>query len=96
MAAKHILVTGGNSGIGLALCKLLIKDHDCYVYLGSRDAARGATAMKTIVEEVPEKADKIEVIQIDVGNDASCTSAAEALKARGEEFIDTVFSFVNA
>lgn len=81
--SKQVLVTGGNSGIGLALCKLLIKDHDCYVYLGSRDASRGATAMKTIVEEVPEKADKIEVIQIDVGNDASCTSAAEALKARG-------------
>ena len=53
--SKHILVTGGNSGIGLALCKLLIKDHSCYVYLGSRDAARGAAAMKTIIEEVPDK-----------------------------------------
>ena len=84
--SKRVLVTGGNSGIGLALCKLLIRDHDCYVYLGSRDASRGATALKSIIEEVPEKADKIEVIQIDVGNDASCKSAAEALKGRGEEF----------
>ena len=52
---KHILVTGGNSGIGLALCKLLIKDHSCYVYLGSRDAGRGTAAMKSILEEVPDK-----------------------------------------
>ena len=53
--SKHILVTGGNSGIGLALCKLLIKDHSCYVYLGSRNAEKGAAAMKTILEEVPDK-----------------------------------------
>ena len=53
--AKHILVTGGNSGIGLALCKLLIRDHSCYVYLGSRDAKKGAHAVKTILEEVPAK-----------------------------------------
>ena len=52
---KHILVTGGNSGIGLALCKLLIKDHSCYVYLGSRDAGRGTAAMKSILEEFPDK-----------------------------------------
>ena len=48
-------MTGGNSGIGLALCKLLIKDHSCYVYLGSRDATKGEAAMKTILEEVPDK-----------------------------------------
>ena len=53
--SKHILVTGGNSGIGLALCKLLIKDHSCFVYLGSRNAEKGAAAMKTILEEVPDK-----------------------------------------
>ena len=48
--AKHILVTGGNSGIGLALCKLLIKDHGCYVYLGSRDLGRGEAALKSIID----------------------------------------------
>ena len=78
--SKHILVTGGNSGIGLALCKLLIRDHGCYVYLGSRDPTRGAQALKSIVDEVPDKSSQIEVVQIDVGDDQSCTSAANVLK----------------
>ena len=78
--SKHILVTGGNSGIGLALCKLLIKDHSCYVYLGSRDASKGEAALKIILEEVPDKCNKIKVIQIDVGDDQSCKSAAKILK----------------
>ena len=38
---KHILVTGASSGIGLALCKLLVRDHDCYVFLGSRNLQKG-------------------------------------------------------
>ena len=78
---KHILVTGGNSGIGFALCKLLVRDHSCHVYLGSRDLARGNAALKTILDEVPaERCDKIEVVQIDVGSNESCVAAAHGLK----------------
>ena len=80
---KHILVTGASSGIGLALCKLLIRDHACYVYLGSRNVAKGETAKKTILEEVPDKSNMIEVVQIDVGNDFSVKAAANILKDRG-------------
>ena len=34
---KRIVVTGGTSGIGLALCKKLVLEHGCHVYLGARD-----------------------------------------------------------
>jgi len=89
--SKHILVTGGNSGIGKALCKLLIKDHNCYVYLGSRNVSKGDEAIKSILEEVPDKAGNIEVLQIDVSDDASCVAAANFLKAKGV----TLFALVN-
>ena len=46
---KHILVTGASAGIGLALCKLLIRDHDCYVYLGSRNVEKGKLTLQLVL-----------------------------------------------
>ena len=47
-ARKSILVTGGNAGIGLALCTQLAVEHDAQVYMGTRNAERGAVGLKTI------------------------------------------------
>ena len=80
---KHILVTGGNSGIGFALCKLLVKNHECFVYLGSRSIKKGQEALAAIKNEVPEKSDKFELVQIDVLDNDSCLKAAENLKSKG-------------
>ena len=46
---KRIIVTGGNAGIGYALCKQLIVDHGCYVYMGSRNVDRGNTAIEKLI-----------------------------------------------
>lgn len=40
-------------------------------------------AVKSITDECPEAAGKIEMLQIDVTDDASCAAAAAALKAKG-------------
>ena len=45
---KRILVTGANTGIGLALTKQLVADYGCHVYLGSRNAERGARAVEEV------------------------------------------------
>lgn len=101
--AKHILVTGGNAGIGRALCKLLATSTQptsdfptpvppqCYVYLGSRNSAKGEAAVKSITDEFPAAKGKIEMLQIDVVDDASCAAAAASLKAKGV----TLYALVN-
>ena len=48
MSAKTILVTGANTGIGYALCKLLATEHGCSVLLGSRTRSKGEKAVAEI------------------------------------------------
>ena len=40
-------------------------------------------AVKQILDDFPDAAGKIEVLQIDVTDDASCAAAAAALKVKG-------------
>lgn len=57
---KIILVTGGNRGIGLAICRQLAKDGHT-VILGSRDIRKGEKAAATLQGDVS-------VVQLDVTN----------------------------
>jgi len=79
---KHVLVTGGNTGIGFALCKQLLVEHGCYVFLGSRNAEKGAAAVKEILANCPDAAGRLEPVQIDATDGASITAAAAAVRAK--------------
>lgn len=69
---KHIFVTGGNDGIGFALCKQLAADGH-FVYLGSRSAEKGVAAVAAIGENAS-------LVVCDVTSDSSVAAAAAAVQ----------------
>lgn len=74
-------MTGGNSGIGLALCRQLLVEEKCHVYLGSRNAEKGIKAVQAIVASAPECAERIEMLLVDTTSDESVAAAAKSVKA---------------
>jgi NAD(P)-dependent dehydrogenase (short-subunit alcohol dehydrogenase family) len=75
----RVLVTGANSGIGLALCAQLLADHGCHVFLGARSIEKGAAAVASIVEKHPGASGKIEAVKIDVADPVSVKEAAASI-----------------
>lgn len=93
---QRILVTGGNAGIGFALCKQLTYDHGCHVYLGSRSMEKGTAAAKTIMDGLPASCKgTCEVVQLDTSSDASVASAVAAVKGSLEVEGSQLYAVVN-
>jgi NAD(P)-dependent dehydrogenase (short-subunit alcohol dehydrogenase family) len=68
---KTVLVTGGNRGIGLEICRQLAgMGH--HVIMGSRDLDKGLAAAKTLPG-------KVDVRELDVASEASIVACAGAL-----------------
>lgn len=92
---RRILVTGANKGVGKALCKKILKDHDdTYVLLGSRDEERGRAAAQEILIELGDSySAKLEVLVIDVSDDESVKNAALKIKDKYGE--GSLYGIVN-
>ncbi|WP_281233524.1 SDR family NAD(P)-dependent oxidoreductase [Flavobacterium gelatinilyticum] len=73
---KSVLITGANRSIGLETAKQL-SEKGLFVYLGSRDLAKG----EEVVKELTEKGFKnIKAIQIDVTNQESVLAARNIIE----------------
>lgn len=77
---RRILVTGANKGIGLAIASAILEEHDdTFVYLGSRDEARGRAAAASLTKAHPARQARVEVVGLDVTDDASVAAAANVV-----------------
>ncbi len=81
---QRIVVTGANKGIGRAIVERILGEHpETFVYLGSRSAERGETARAAMLAEHPDWAERVEVLPIDVADEASVEAAAERVERAG-------------
>ncbi len=93
---KRILITGANKGIGLAtVAKLLDSYDETFLLLGSRDSKKGQEALNSLVESQPEWRDRLDLIQIDVGQDVSVKSAAEEVATKFGRTPSPLYAIVN-
>jgi len=81
--AGWVLVTGANKGIGLATVAEILRHHPRHgVWLGSRDLARGKAARAALLTTVPNVAERLRVVPLDVSEDASVSNAARTVAAQ--------------
>ena len=86
MSLKRILVTGGNKGIGLAICSRLLSEwKDTYVLLGSRSTERGQQAIRDLTKELGDEVcqNRLGLVQIDTSSDESVQAAAAKVAESG-------------
>ncbi|XP_053325278.1 3-keto-steroid reductase/17-beta-hydroxysteroid dehydrogenase 7 isoform X1 [Spea bombifrons] len=78
---KVVVVTGANSGIGLALCeRLLSKDDQIRLCLACRNTQRAEAARMSLLSSHPSA--DVSIVQVDVGSLKSVVQGAEVLKER--------------
>jgi len=92
----RILVTGGNTGIGFALCKQLVIDYNCHVYLTARSPEKGLAAVSQISNSIAKSQSctgSIDFIPLDTTDDSSVTAAAKEARSKLSE--DKLYGIVN-
>ncbi|CAJ1071772.1 -keto-steroid reductase-like [Xyrichtys novacula] len=89
---KVVIVTGANSGIGLALCeRLLTEDSTLHLCLACRNMQRAEAARSALLTSHPDA--HVQLLHLDVGSVQSVLSAAQEVKTR---YSKVDFLYLNA
>jgi NAD(P)-dependent dehydrogenase (short-subunit alcohol dehydrogenase family) len=75
---RTALITGGNRGIGLEVCRQLAR-RGVTVFLGSRDPEAGEEAARLLATE-----GEVECLELDVADPASIDTCSQLLRIRGQ------------
>lgn len=78
---KHVLITGGSKGIGLACAKAFLAE-STQVTLVARDLATLESAQRALVIEMPESKGRVAVLSADLRDPQSSIAALEKAEAR--------------
>ncbi|KAL7818477.1 NAD(P)-binding protein [Trichoderma gracile] len=83
MSSQVVLVTGGNTGLGLEIVRILHGSSKTYtVLLGSRSLEKARVALDELKFEPLNTTTTAELVQIDVKDDASISSAYELVEKK--------------
>jgi NAD(P)-dependent dehydrogenase (short-subunit alcohol dehydrogenase family) len=77
LSGKVIIITGANGGLGYESLLHLAPHHPSKIYLCARSQAKYDTAMKGITVAVPEAADFVRYLELDLTSLASVRQAAQ-------------------
>ncbi|KAI4122374.1 MAG: hypothetical protein LQ338_005863 [Usnochroma carphineum] len=89
MPPRVVLITGANSGVGLATAKVLTSaSTDYHVVIGARTISKAQTAKSEIGAENSNSASRLSTVQLDVTDGASITRALD--------FVEKEFGYLDA
>ncbi|KAI0599548.1 hypothetical protein F4775DRAFT_115430 [Biscogniauxia sp. FL1348] len=78
-----ILVTGGNTGLGLEAVKALYKTETPYeIIIGCRTVSKGEAAVESLKKEIAQSPSTLSVIQVDLESDSSLEKAVESISSK--------------
>ncbi|ETS80032.1 hypothetical protein PFICI_07561 [Pestalotiopsis fici W106-1] len=96
MAAKVVLITGANTGIGYETVKVFLESqHRYHVYLGARSPSKGKEVIQKIRAECSKATNTVELLEIDVESDDSIQKDFEMVK-NGQGRVDILINNAGA
>ncbi|GIZ41177.1 hypothetical protein CKM354_000449200 [Cercospora kikuchii] len=78
-----VLITGGNTGLGLEIVKALYTSDRAYdIVIGSRNVQRGEDAIASVKQETPDSKSSLSLVQVDISSDESITAARDQVASQ--------------
>ncbi|KAI1818657.1 hypothetical protein GGS20DRAFT_197776 [Poronia punctata] len=78
-----LLITGGNTGIGLEAVKALAQSEKAYeIIIGCRTVSKGEEAIETVKKEFPQTVSTFSTVQVDLTSDESLEKAVAEISSK--------------